>query len=105
MSFTVQLEGDIHIINGIYRSVKLMAESSEQPVYYFRFSIDTPLNMLRKVLPITSPGECVCKAIRSLCVPKDLQVRRMETSSHIFSNPSQLQQLNQEVSKTYRLGE
>lgn len=55
--FVVQLEGDLHFLIGISRSVKMMLETLELPLYYYRFSIDTKLNMLKKYLPVSLPGK------------------------------------------------
>ncbi|XP_049817662.1 juvenile hormone esterase isoform X2 [Aethina tumida] len=49
---------DNYFLLGVYESIKKHLETTNQPIYFYRFSLDTNMNFLKRVFGITSPGAC-----------------------------------------------
>ncbi|CAH0550114.1 unnamed protein product [Brassicogethes aeneus] len=49
---------DNYFLLGVYRSAKHHIETNDQPIYFYRFSLDTELNFLKRLLDISDPGAC-----------------------------------------------
>lgn len=52
-----QLHTDNFFYRGIYMTAKHHSSTSPEPVYFYKFCIDGPMNMLKKFAGIERPGE------------------------------------------------
>lgn len=50
----VNLSTDAYFMHGIVKSAKLHANTMENPVYLYKFTMDTRLNIFKRVFPSTS---------------------------------------------------
>lgn len=55
--YLFQLQTDNFFFRGIYVTAKLHADTSSEPVYFYKFSVDGPMNVLKKFFKVESPGE------------------------------------------------
>ncbi|KAI4468814.1 carboxylesterase [Holotrichia oblita] len=53
-----KLQTDNFFFREIYITAKQHASTSSEPVYFYKFCIDGPLNMFKKLLGIDAPGAC-----------------------------------------------
>nr|QIK02111.1 carboxylesterase 11 [Holotrichia parallela] len=53
-----KLHTDNFFYRGIYMTAKHHSSTSSEPVYFYKFCIDGPMNMLKKFAGIEAPGAC-----------------------------------------------
>ncbi|KAK9746441.1 Carboxylesterase family [Popillia japonica] len=58
MDTLYKLQTDNFFYRGVYITAKHHAATTSEPVYFYKFCVDGPLNMLKKFVGIDAPGAC-----------------------------------------------
>ncbi|XP_018335696.1 uncharacterized protein LOC108744438 [Agrilus planipennis] len=56
MDSTYLLYTDACFYRGIYETIKEQVQNSKSPIYFYRFSFDGKMNLLKKIMHLTQPG-------------------------------------------------
>lgn len=57
------MTSDTFFIRGIHLTVRALLKTLDQPIYFYRFNIETSMNLFKTIGNITRPGKTYNKTI------------------------------------------